>query len=316
MSGSGWCTTESDPAVFTELIERFGVKGVAVEEVLSIDEASLAALPQPVFGLILLFKWKPSKGDRNVIADAEVYFAKQTVRDACATQAIVNILLNCADRLDLGGELSSFLEFTGGLDPRMRGDMIGQSELLRAAHNSFSRPNVFSFEEKHAKEDADTFHFIAYTVKDGVVWELDGLQDGPIFIEPASDTEWLKTAADAVNSRIQEIAQQDTTGAGQGISFSLLAVTRDKVEVLREQVAAAKARGSSAADLEEDLRAAQEEREAGKAENARRRHNYIPAIVALLRALKDKGELGALIEATKETQSDAIARKKNRAERA
>jgi ubiquitin carboxyl-terminal hydrolase L5 len=60
---STWCTIESDPGVFSELISTMGVEGVAVEEIFTLDggmETQTSTGEQ--YGLILLFKWVPGEG--------------------------------------------------------------------------------------------------------------------------------------------------------------------------------------------------------------------------------------------------------------
>eukprot|EP01060_Flectonema_neradi_P004387 TRINITY_DN12823_c0_g1_i1.p1 TRINITY_DN12823_c0_g1~~TRINITY_DN12823_c0_g1_i1.p1 ORF type:complete len:322 (+),score=79.41 TRINITY_DN12823_c0_g1_i1:49-966(+) len=287
-----WCTIESDPAVFNEMIERIGVKNTEVVEVPCLDADEIEKEYGNVYGLIFLFKWKPVKREVNYVEAPHVYFAKQVVGNACATQAIINILLN-ADGIDVGKELTEFKSFTSALDAEGRGECLGQQENIRAVHNSFSRPQCFSFEDS-ASGDEDAYHFTTYIPKDGFLYELDGLQTSPILAGDLKEGEcWLKQAVTQLQERVSFVQSSDAKG--NGLMFSLLAVTDDRIAKLEKELASSP--DDTKAALMMSLKDAKQK---GVAENTRRRHNYIPLVIECLKVLAQKGTLQSEADASKE----------------
>ena len=81
---------------------------------------------RPIHGLIFLFKWQkePEKRETLIEYDPTLFFAKQTINNACATQAILSILMN-NDNIEIGDELKNFKDFTMALPAVDKGNSIG-----------------------------------------------------------------------------------------------------------------------------------------------------------------------------------------------
>jgi len=219
--------------VFTELIQKIGVEGVQVEELYEMDQKSLDEL-KPVYGLIFLFKWdkKLETKDARLVLDQGdapgVFFAKQEIPNACATQAIISILMNRSE-VKLGKELTDFKSFASSLPPDMRGYLIGNSPTIQKAHNSFRRPEPFVFSEKDAKGDDDVYHFVGYVPVDGSLYELDGLKPGPILLGDCTLENWLEKARPAIQERIKKYSEKE-------VRFNLLAIVKDRTQVYKEEL--------------------------------------------------------------------------------
>ncbi|KND88524.1 Ubiquitin carboxyl-terminal hydrolase 2 [Tolypocladium ophioglossoides CBS 100239] len=264
MSG-GWNTIESDAGVFTSLVENLGVSHVQFEELLTLDPSELVTL-QPLYGVIFLFKYPtdrpyatpdgPLDGSFDDGAAERIFFAAQTIQNACATQALLSVLLNKTDDVEIGAQMEDFREFTMALPPEFRGEALSNSDLIREVHNSFARSNPFVDETQKTGEAEDAFHFIAYTPINGTLYELDGLQPAPISHGSCTAASFPTQVADVLQRRI---GRYETTE----IRFNLLAMCRDLRIRAREF-------GDS-----ELLAREERKRRDWLFENALRRHNFV-----------------------------------------
>ncbi|KAG0756748.1 hypothetical protein G6F24_010946 [Rhizopus arrhizus] len=307
-----WCLIESDPGVFTELISNMGCQGVQVEEIWSLDEGTMEDL-KPIYGLIFLFKWQNNKAHKEELPQIDtnadhVFFANQVITNACATQAILSILLNRND-IDIGQELRSFKEFTEDFPPDMKGLAISNSELIRSVHNSFARSDPFVNEivDPDAGKDQDVYHFIAYTPIHGALFELDGLSRGPVNLGSCDENNWVIKANEAIMERMKQY------GASE-LHFSLMALTKDRIELYEEQIEELDGLILSLSeDLVEErnrlnhersmlthkLHLEKEKRQRWHRENTLRKHNFIPLIYNLLKHLAEKDQLQPLMAKAK-----------------
>lgn len=298
-----WCLIESDPGVFTELLEQIGCTAVELQELWTLDDDYSSWNTSAVYGLIFLFQWKREAqqqhaSDASPLRDESIppglFFANQVTTNACATQALLSVVMN-AEKLELGKVLQDFKEFTAELPPQLKGVSIAGSEDLRKAHNSFARPDILLQDDADTtpKEKGEAFHFVAYVPYQGMVYELDGLLPGPIAVgeipktttgDEGNNTDaspindgfaWLPVGISAIRERMAKIGE---------VKFNLMAVVRDKRE------------GVDAATKEHEAA----KREQWKLENQRRRHNYMPLIVQLLKEFAAKDMLEGMMEAAKE----------------
>jgi ubiquitin carboxyl-terminal hydrolase L5 len=339
-SEGGWCTIESDPGVFTAMINDLGVQGVQVDELVDLSEEAFVAanLAGPIFGLLFLFKYDEvlaaptttplTAGERPL----GLIFSRQVIRNACATQAILAVLLNARQRgLELGRLLTEYAEFAEALDPETRGELLANSREICAIHNAFTPQRGILLEEDPALRDLlpseDAFHYVAYVPFAGQVYELDGLQSGPSALgafstspssssssngtlgseasskRPGNDAEidldWIRIALDSIRRRIARVTSQE-------LRFSVLVVHRDPRDELRKLAASGDSLAASRL-AEEESKHFQWQRE-----NMLRRMDLMPLGIRLLVMLADQGRFQGMLEEVQRTRrQELLDRRKN-----
>uniref|UniRef100_A0A673W0E7 Ubiquitin carboxyl-terminal hydrolase n=2 Tax=Salmoninae TaxID=504568 RepID=A0A673W0E7_SALTR len=314
-----------------------------VEEIWSMEPENFENL-KPVHGLIFLFKWQPGEAPAgSIVQDSRldnIFFAKQVINNACATQAIVSVLLNCthSDML-LGETLTEFREFSLSFDAavscsvfcpwdvhnthtlmifssiKMKGLALSNSEVIRQVHNGFARQQMFEFDAKSSAKDEEAFHFVSYVPVNGRLYELDGLREGPIDLGVCNQDDWINAVRPVIEKRIQKYSEGE-------IRFNLMAIVSDRKMIYERKIAELQIQLAEEEPMDTDqsstlLSSIQSEiakyqllideenqkLKRYKIENIRRKHNYLPFIMELLKTLAEYQQLIPLVEKAKEKQS-------------
>jgi ubiquitin carboxyl-terminal hydrolase L5 len=262
-----------------------------------------------------------------------LFYAEQVINNACATQAILSVLMNTSS-VDIGTDLGNLKDFVGGMSAKDKGYAIGNSESIRIAHNSFARQEPFEMEERPASKDDEMFHFIAYVPFNGKLYELDGCQGGPILLGEVDEETWLPVAREEINKRISQYESKE-------VRFNLLAVTGDLLNKYEDETKTLKLKGKHLADilgsefegvegqltedqksslptdkegqekalndiqsqvfeLEDKKKEEIEKREKWSKENQRRKHNYVPLVLEFLKLMSEKNMITDLYKTAEE----------------
>lgn len=303
-----WNEISSDPSVLTEFIVKLGVSGCEIEEVYSLENLEDS---KQLHGLVLLSTWNPLPIKEGLYNDPEVFILSLIDPKLSVVQGILTVLLNA--EVNLSPDLLAFQTLIAPLSSKLKSVALHNSNFIRTVNNSFPKGPV-----------KENYFFTCFLPVKGKVLEIDSLGNGPIYL--GSEEDWIERARHSIFERISAFKEHD-------VKYTLLAITNNQVEASKKairftdtQIATIqKKMGGKVAEfdaeylesLPEDYQALNSELQSieelkahhesliksgsspnvnWKKEEIRRKHNYIPFILALLKKLEKDQKLSPLLD--------------------
>ncbi|KAG9510211.1 Phosphatidylglycerophosphatase and protein-tyrosine phosphatase 1 [Fragariocoptes setiger] len=161
-------------------------------DVLGFDDELLQMVEGKVEGLLLLYPLGSAPdGEVDQEAKKRLYFMRQTIRNACATMAIVHLLANrCSDSdYEPDSSILRFIKESNQLEPEKKANKFESCQSIATAHEKAS---VEGQTEAPPASDSTEYHFISIIHDCKNIYEMDGRKHGPINHGPTRPETFLK----------------------------------------------------------------------------------------------------------------------------
>ncbi|CDW53718.1 Peptidase C12 domain containing protein [Trichuris trichiura] len=238
-----WPPLESNPQVFNRLIWKLANNQfLECYDIVSFDPQDLTYLPSEVVAVLLLFpvteKYEKTCCEMQACSLAgqsefpkDLFFVKQTVKNACGMVALLHALGNNPSLLRHPSFVADFLKISKDSTPEQRGALmassaelitlqsfaakLGQSRVIYWVFN-LAYPSAFPLQAIDAQEDV--FHHFVCFVKgsDGKLYELDGRKTSPLCHGPTAKSTFLSDAL--------EQCRQFPQRCGEDVNYNAIAI--------------------------------------------------------------------------------------------
>ena len=172
---------------------------------------------------------------------------------------------------------------------------------------------MFELDDKSPSGKEDVFHFIGYVPINGRLYELDGLKPAPIDLGPIPEGgDWTAVVRPVLEKRIMKYSEGE-------IHFNLMAIVSDRKMLYERELKSLLALTAMDSDelsirvkeLENLIEDEERKRVAYRKENIRRKHNYLPLIMELLKVLAEENKLVDLVKKISDKQVARRAKAQN-----
>ena len=180
-----WLPLEANPDVMNAFARQLGLAPtLAFHDVFGFDDELLDFIPQPCVAVLMLFPITDATGRVTGTAPPsgssvdDVWFARQTVSNACGTMGVIHAALNGAGATTPESYFEDLRARCAGMDANARARVIEEDDALEAAHVGAS---VEGQSEVPRDDEPVDLHFVALVESNGGVWELDGRKEAPVY---------------------------------------------------------------------------------------------------------------------------------------